>query len=373
MGDKMDRTFEMLKTALLGQEVQTNVGFIRKLANECAQEINLHPERDPSNIVADKALRAGFNSKQADRLTEETNKELIRPILSSENKAAQNIKADKVKVKSIIDGTDNRPPSEHTTTGPGSLVDKRLSSGSAIPTDMIAPQGSSLSKTAGMVKVARMMTSDMSDYYDEPQTMQNHPFFENPIVDELEKMAHEAHAKPSEREISRYESYVDQGLEEMQAKLARLQREHMSLSYDFVKIAESVINSGGKWEDIIHGTIQVKPDKESCELLKSAAQHLGRRLMIDNPKDWMDALDVFKEGLNPGMEKSSGISVPVNESLISKSLRGRVRVINGDHQMVKKLRDIKCNEKEQRTSIVSIKRLHDFGPSTGLMIRNSNI
>lgn len=361
----MNTSSEMLKVALLGGTPQTSQMLISKLASEAAQEITLHPERDPSQVVADKARTADMNSKQADRLTEETNKKLIQPILRSENKAAQNIKADKKKVRSIIGGETKRPESQYTTTSSGSLVDKDLN---ATPR-----RASGLTKSASLMQLSSRNFGAKGDYFDEPQTLENHSLIDDPWSHEMTKQAemHEAHAEASsERELALAESYVDQGLEDMQGKLARLKEEHMGLCFEFTKIAEQVLNSGGQWLDVVHGTLQVKPDKESCDLLKSAANYLGNRHMIDDPQGWLDALDEYKNGFN-GMQKKSGLAVPVSDSLISKSLSGRVRVINGDHQIVKKLRDIHCNERDQRSSIVAIKRLHKFRPKRGLVINRS--
>lgn len=354
----------MLKVALLGGNAQSSQMFISKLASECADEISLHPERDPSQVVAEKARTADMNEKQADRLTEETNKKLIQPILSSDNKAAQNVKADKVKVRDILSGENKRPESQYVTTSTGSLVD--------IDTNR-PPSASTMSKEASLLKLSAQNFGANSDYFQEPQTLQSHSLLDDPWSQELSKRAHEAHASyVSEREVSEAEAYVEQGLTDMQDKLARLEDEHFKLSFEFAKIAEAVVQGGGSWLDVVHGTLQVKPDKESCDLLKSAANHLGRRLLIDNPEDWIEALDEYKKGFNP-LQKNSALAVPVDDSLISKSLNGRVRVINGDHQIVKKLKQIDCNEKERRSSMVAIKRLDRWSPQIGLAIKASSI
>lgn len=363
----MSTSTEMLKVALLGGTPQTSTMLISKLASEAAQEITLHPERNPSQVVAEKARTANMNSKQADRLTEETNKKLIQPILRSENKAAKNIKADKKKVREIIGGEDKRPESQYTTTSAGSLVDKSLGG--------TPRKASGMTKSASLMKLSSRNFGESSDYFDEPQTLENHSLIDDPWSHEMTKQAemHEAHAgQMSETELGLAESYVEQGLEDMQGKLARLKEQHMSLCFDFTKIAQEVVSRGGQWLDVVHGTLQVKPDRESCELLKSAAQYLGNRQLIDDPEGWIEALDEYKKGFN-GMQKKSGLAVPVDDSLISKSLQGRVRVINGDHQIVKKLRDIHCNERDQRSSVVAIKRLHKFRPKRGLVISRSSV
>lgn len=337
----MDIQREMLKQALYGPKA-SGPHFVMKIAKCCAEEIALHPERDPSSVVAGKAVQTQLNKKQVSRLVEETNKMLVQPILKSDVKMQKNKVALKSKVQDMVQGAGKDGP-----VGQVSGQMKNDANGPDFKNKGQSERG--FEKKARLALYGLYQEDDygINDYTSPPQSV---PY--------IEKEAYAKQEKPSMKELMKTAAYIAKGIKEKESELYVKQREMEYLASDFCKLASQCVNSDKDFTKLMNASLRQSPHQETLDMLKIAATYLNRRHKVSDASEWHEAIECLYNA--PGsLEKISSLAVAVDPSLISKDLEGRVRFINGDHVILKKLKQIDENRQSQHESKMFISRLKD--------------
>jgi len=308
---------ELFKTAILGIPSRSSSSVnLSTMAEEVAQEINLNPNRDPVDIICAKVQGGALNRNQTDRLVEMTNAKSMRSVLDSKNKAASTVVVKKPDVHARLKGTAPDSPGLEFP-GKDKASDFRFNQNEAA-------KGPEMPKTASARDA--LFSSDMIDYHSGPQSLPAEPmepYEPEPLV-------------PSATRLKKTASYIDATREHFDGEDELFSWVYEGAASGFAKVASQYVLQGTSFEDVVSTSLKRRPYKSTVELLKMAAVKCRDRGLMHEEvcSDWVTALDAIS-GTN--LEKSAAVGIPVSESLISKDIRGRVRILNGDSHLIKHL------------------------------------
>ena len=323
---------ELFKQAIVSGRMQSCSGTdVKSMGEECASAITHDANKDPVDIITNKALSSGLNRNQIERLVENTNHAMMRQVLNSE------VKTDKRPIVSKNDVFKRLESSEkQTATGfEEGVKSKPIPMGTFDNKTETTKEASVLGKFA-----QRMSQSDMSDYMEEPVSFGMYPLDEYEPDPELDK--------PDMVKAARERGYASEAVEYFDGQIGLAEMDYEVIASNFAKVASQYVVEGTPFLDVIHGALIAKPEKSTVELLKMATIKCYNRGVFtnDEAESWLDALDVVKDSGNPAMDKAASLGLPVSESLINKSIDGRVRILNGDSHIIKMLNRV--GDAEQR-------------------------
>jgi len=308
---------ELFKEAVLGLGSSRTPGIrIKTMGEECANEIVSNPNRDGISVVSEKAREADLNKNQIARLIEVTNHAMMQPVLRSQSRGSARPVVNKNKVFSRMGFEEPQQVPEYK---------HNEFSGGTFDRD----EAAQLPKTASMSKLAMQVSSDdFSDYHEEPVSLGDFP---------REEFVPDADIS-SDASMSKLAGYAAEKKENATAEREYLEMEYHAVAGGFAKVASQYVLLGTPLEDIVAASIQYKPEKSTISLLKMAANSCFKRGLFtgDELKTWVDSLDYIRDS-NPSFAKMAGLGIPVSDSLISNDLRGRVRIMNGDSQIIRYL------------------------------------
>lgn len=313
---------ELLKHAILGTSSRRSPGVrIKAMGEECANEILMNPSRDRVNIVVERARTAGLNRNQIARLVEVTNHAMMQPVLRSRHRAQSRPIVNKKEVYNRMGLDDKQPPPQYKHN--------EFSSSNTYNQNQAA-EPARMPKTAAINKLAHIMCGPgMEDYSQEPMSLN---YYNNPF-----KIQDEAPVE-SKKELDKMASYAIEARENAEAEESFLDMQIRGYAQSFAKVASQYVLEGTPFEDVVAASIHHKPDKTTISMLKMAANSCAKRGLFVNSElgTWIDSLDYIKDS-NPAFDKMAGIGVPVSDSYLAKDLKGRVRVLNGDSQIIRML------------------------------------
>lgn len=378
---------QMWKLAMLGQDVSPGGKVhIRQLAEETSSKIVQNPNLCKDKVVADASMRHQLTPQHTSRLVEATNHALAKKTLNGKERikgyptvnkqeVAKLVKADgRMVAGASSPGNQDQLGINHKQSREGKSADRKPaltggSNSSMVKTAQARNGGwRSQDELAGSMMGSETMQAYLSPLSGVGEVY--HPLFDVEPETTQQKLAH-----TSKRDLRRAESYAHHGLKAAEDELSGLQQQHPFLVHDFVKTAEQhLVQGADNFNEFAKGCLMAMPSYSTAEMLKLAADRMHHIFKMSDTEhqEYIDAFNLLQEPEDSMGKFATGVGV--SESLVS-TLNGRVKLLNGDSLILKKLRAVGENENAQRLSMLKIKRLggwNDRNKAISKMVSNQS-
>ena len=336
----------MFKMAIVGKTAGCSNTDIDMMGAECANDVESDVNKDTATTIANKAISAGLNSNYTDRLVEATNKALVQKSLRSDSKATNKSTAKKSEVRKIVASKNMKPESDYSTVKAVKVASVNTQQSSPSVPIIKRSQADDLEKFAGI-----MADGNYEDYLIDPVSLGDEIQFNSMPEDDMsflnETVLPDNQGKYAAMARDVLEGEV--GMLELQLDGARLA---------FCKTAKAYVDEGTNFLDVIQGALMAEQSDDTAVLLKEASVYMQNygAMRGDEAEEWRRAIDnISGSGVLNLRKTAGGTSLPVSESMLSKSLDGRVRVLNGDSVIVKHINHIGEIKKALKVKNIGLK------------------